>query len=78
MYMEIYIHSHPCTCTQECISSYDKAYSYFRAIGDDIHIAKTVHNIAHTYLQRVFSPVALLHFPYSEVCIIYVCVCVCV
>eukprot|EP01114_Cavostelium_apophysatum_P005299 TRINITY_DN1611_c0_g1_i1.p1 TRINITY_DN1611_c0_g1~~TRINITY_DN1611_c0_g1_i1.p1 ORF type:complete len:1238 (+),score=381.57 TRINITY_DN1611_c0_g1_i1:3322-7035(+) len=58
------------TCTgdliQECIGCFDKSYSLFRAIGDDIHIAKTVANISQTYLERVFSPVALLFFPYND------------
>lgn len=58
------------TCTgdliQECIWSYDKAYSYFRVMGDDLHIAKTVNNISATYLDRVFGPVALLHVPFND------------
>eukprot|EP01117_Protostelium_nocturnum_P012758 TRINITY_DN4720_c0_g1_i1.p1 TRINITY_DN4720_c0_g1~~TRINITY_DN4720_c0_g1_i1.p1 ORF type:complete len:2345 (+),score=886.19 TRINITY_DN4720_c0_g1_i1:144-7178(+) len=58
------------TCTgdliQECISSYDKAYHYYKGIGDDIHIAKTVNGIVQTYLERLFAPVALLHFPYND------------
>ncbi len=51
---------------QECIASYDKAYSYFRIIGDDLNIAKTVTRIAATCLERTFCPFALLHIPYSD------------
>lgn len=41
-------------------------------MGDDIHLAKTVANIAHTYLERVFSPVSLLLYPYNDVAKYYV------
>ncbi|PRP78521.1 hypothetical protein PROFUN_13578 [Planoprotostelium fungivorum] len=51
---------------QECVYSYDKAYHYYKGIGDDIHIAKTVNGIVQTYLERLFCPVALLHFRYND------------
>jgi hypothetical protein len=58
------------TCTgdliQECISSYDKAYSYYRIIGDDVNIAKTTSRISTTYLERLFSPHALLNINFAD------------
>jgi hypothetical protein len=36
------------------------SYRYYKLVGDDVHIAKTVARIAHVYLERVFAPVAFL------------------
>eukprot|EP01133_Synstelium_polycarpum_P011962 gene11962-13942_t len=59
------------TCTgdfiQEGIASFKRAYHYFKSIGDDVKIQKTVSRIAETYLDRVFGPVALLHYPFDNV-----------
>ncbi|EFA86624.1 hypothetical protein PPL_00425 [Heterostelium album PN500] len=59
------------TCTgdlmQEGIASFKRAYNYFKSIGDDVRIQKTVSRIAETYLDRVFGPVALLHYQFDDV-----------
>ncbi|EGC34039.1 hypothetical protein DICPUDRAFT_153830 [Dictyostelium purpureum] len=52
---------------QECVASYKRAYHYFKSISDDVRIQKTVSRIAETYLDRVFGPVALLHYPFDDV-----------
>ncbi|KYQ89246.1 hypothetical protein DLAC_09901 [Tieghemostelium lacteum] len=59
------------TCTgdfiQECIASYKRAYHYYKSIGDDVKIQKIVSRIAECYLDRIFGPVALLHYPFDDV-----------
>ena len=52
---------------QECVATYERAYTYFRSVGDDRGISRTVARIAEAYLARVFAPVALLGLPYEEV-----------
>jgi len=52
---------------QECVATYERAYTYFRSVGDDRGIGRTVARIAEAYLARVFAPVALLGLPYEEV-----------
>lgn len=51
---------------QECVGSFRKAYECFKMVGDDIGIAKAVSNIAATYLDRVFAPVALMHASFED------------
>ncbi|EGG24087.1 hypothetical protein DFA_06226 [Cavenderia fasciculata] len=59
------------TCTgdliQEGIASFKRAYHYFKSIGDDVKIQKTVSRIAEVYLDRVFAPCMLLHYPFYDV-----------
>ncbi|KAF2078028.1 hypothetical protein CYY_000666 [Polysphondylium violaceum] len=52
---------------QECVASYKRSYHYFKSIGDDVKIQKAVSRIAETYLDRVFGPVALLHYQFDDV-----------
>lgn len=52
---------------KECIANFNRAYNYFKVLGDDIHIAKTVTNIATTFLDYVFPNVALLKLHYDTV-----------
>ena len=52
---------------QECVETLRGAYRYYKLVGDDVHIAKTVARIAHVYLERVFAPVAFLQRRYADV-----------
>lgn len=47
----------------ECGAAYTKAYKLYRAAGDDKWVAKTVSRLAQAYLERLVSPVLLLHLP---------------
>jgi hypothetical protein len=51
---------------QESIASFDRGYDYFLAVGDDLQLAKILHQIAQVYLDHLFAPVALLGFSYEE------------
>ncbi|KAL6077951.1 Tetratricopeptide repeat domain containing protein [Balamuthia mandrillaris] len=51
---------------QEAVATFDKAYDYFQAAGDDMQLAKVLSHIAETYIAYLFGPVALLRFPYEE------------
>jgi len=51
---------------QEAIATFDRAYDYFLAVGDDTKVAKALSRIAETYLSHLFGPVALLRIPYQE------------
>ncbi|GAM25504.1 hypothetical protein SAMD00019534_086790 [Acytostelium subglobosum LB1] len=52
---------------QEGIASFKRAYNYFKSTGDDVKIQKTVSHIAELYLDRLFAPVALHHYPFDDV-----------
>ena len=52
---------------QDAVYCFDKAYDYYRVIGDDINRAKVLSRIGEVYLDRVFTPTSLLRFDYSEV-----------
>jgi hypothetical protein len=51
---------------QEAVSSLDRAYDYFLAVGDDLQLSKTLSRIAEVYLDHLFVHVALLRVPYEE------------
>jgi hypothetical protein len=51
---------------QEAVSSLDRAYDYFLAVGDDLQLSKTLSRIAEIYLDHLFVHVALLRVPYEE------------
>jgi len=45
---------------RECMDEFDKAYTFFDKVEDQVHIAKTLARIVETYLHVVFTIVALL------------------